>query len=168
MNWLFVVFILLLVWRISAAYKRGMVKEIISCVSLLVLSVAVALIGTAVLSYFEQDILSLIIAVILLIVLCVANQIVSIFFFSAKVLAKLPIISFANKVCGAVIGVLETVLIMWTLYTLIVTINTGAIGQQIFVWVQENAILSFLYEYNYLAKWIGTLSDKLSILPLIN
>lgn len=166
MNWLVVIFLVLLVWRISAAYKRGMVKEIISFVSLLVLSLAVGLIGTAVLSYFEQDIVSLIIAVILLVVLCVANQIVSVFFFSAKALAKLPIISFANKVCGAFVGVLETILILWTLYTLLVTIDMGAIGQQILVWVQENPILTFLYEYNYLAKWIGVLSDKLSILPL--
>ena len=166
MNWLFIIFVLLLLWRISAAYKKGMVKEIISFVTLLVLSVAIALIGTAVLSYLEQDILSLIIAVVLLIVLCVANQIISIAFFPAKVLAKLPVISFADKVCGAVIGVLETILILWTLYTLMVTINMGAIGQQIFVWVQENAVLRFLYEYNYLAKWIGMLSDKLSILPM--
>ena len=166
MNWLFIIFILLLLWRVSAAYKKGMVKEIISFVTLLVLSVAIALIGTAVLSYLEQDILSLIIAVVLLIVLCVANQIISIAFFPAKVLAKLPVISFADKVCGAVIGVLETILILWTLYTLMVTINMGAIGQQIFVWVQENAVLRFLYEYNYLANWIGMLSDKLSILPM--
>ena len=166
MNWLFIFFVLLLLWRISAAYKKGMVKEIISFVTLLVLSVAIALIGTAVLSYLEQDILSLIIAVVLLIVLCVANQIISIAFFPAKVLAKLPVISFADKVCGAVIGVLETILILWTLYTLLVTINMGAIGQQIFVWVQENAVLRFLYEYNYLAKWIGMLSDKLAILPM--
>lgn len=166
MNWLFIIFVLLLLWRISAAYKKGMVKEIISFVTLLVLSVAIALIGTAVLSYLEQDILSLIIAVVLLIVLCVANQIISIAFFPAKVLAKLPVISFADKVCGAVIGVLETILILWTLYTLLVTINMGAIGQQIFVWVQENAVLRFLYEYNYLAKWIGMLSDKLAILPM--
>lgn len=166
MNWLFIIFVLLLLWRISAAYKKGMVKEIISFVTLLVLSVAIALIGTAVLSYLEQDILSLIIAVVLLIVLCVANQIISIAFFPAKVLAKLPVISFADKVCGAVIGVLETILILWTLYTLLVTINMGAIGQQIFVWVQENVVLRFLYEYNYLAKWIGMLSDKLAILPM--
>lgn len=166
MNLLVVVFLILLVWRMSAAYKRGMVKEIISFVSLLVLSVAVTLIGTAVLSYLEHDILSLVIAVVLLVVLCVANQIVSVFFFSAKVLAKLPIVSFANKLCGVIIGALETVLILWTLYTLLVTIDMGAIGQQVLVWVQENPILTFLYEYNYLAKLIGVLSEKLSILPL--
>ena len=74
MNLLFIIFLAVLVWRMSAAYKRGMVKEIVSFVSLLVLSVAVTLIGTAVLSYFEQDILTLIIAVILWVVLCVANQ----------------------------------------------------------------------------------------------
>lgn len=166
MNLLVVVFLILLVWRMSAAYKRGMVKEIISFVSLLVLSVAVTLIGTAVLNYLEHDILSLVIAVVLLVVLCVANQIVSVFFFSAKVLAKLPIVSFANKLCGVIIGALETVLILWTLYTLLVTIDMGAIGQQVLVWVQENPILTFLYEYNYLAKLIGVLSEKLSILPL--
>ena len=166
MNWLFIVFILLLLWRVSAAYKRGMVKEVVSFITLIVLAMAVALIGTAVINYFDQNIFGLIVAVILLIVLCVANQIIGIVLFPAKLLAKLPVVSFVDKLCGVIIGVLETVLIMWTLYTLLVTINMGAIGQQIFVWVQENDILKALYEYNYLAKWIGMLSDKLAILPI--
>lgn len=166
MNWLFIVFILLLLWRVSAAYKRGMVKEIVSFVTLLVLSIAIALIGTAVLSYLDQNIVGLIVALILLIVLCVANQLIGIVFFPAKLLAKLPVVSFADKLCGVIIGVLETILIIWTLYTLLVTFSMGAIGQQILVWVEENAILHFLYKYNYLAKWIGMLSDKLAILPI--
>ena len=166
MNWLVIVFLVLLIWRMCAAYKRGMVKEIVSLVSMLVLSLAVGLIGTAVISYFEQDTISLIIAVILLVVLCVANQVVSVALFPAKVLAKLPIISWVDKLCGVIIGVLETILILWTLYTLLVTIDTGAIGQQILIWVQENPILTFLYEYNYLAKLIGEILNKLMILPL--
>ena len=46
-NWLIILCIILLIWRIVEGFNRGMVKEIISCVSLIVLSIVAILAMTA-------------------------------------------------------------------------------------------------------------------------
>lgn len=166
MNWLLLLVIFILIWRIAEGYKRGMVKEIVSFVSLIVLCLAVAFLGGALIGYLEKDFVIMVVAIILLLVLCIAHRVLSFFFFSAKLVAKLPVIKFADKLLGAVIGVAETILLVWTLYTLLITVDTGAIGQQILIYVQDSKILTFIYEYNYLAKWVSMALDRFSMLPL--
>lgn len=166
MNWLVIVFALVLLWRIVEGCKRGMVKEIISFVSLAVLCVAGVLLGSALTNYFEQDIVSMAVAIILLLALCIVHRLLSLFFFSAKLVSKLPVIHSLDKLLGIVIGVLETVFLIWTVYTLLVTVDTGEIGKQIFTYVQNSRILSFLYEHNMLAGLVETIMDKIVMLPI--
>lgn len=166
MNWVLLIFALVLVWRVLEGFKRGMVKEIISFISLIVLCVAVVLLGSILGSYMKEDMVSMVVAIILLLALCIVHRILSLFLFSAKMVSKLPVVHSADKLLGIVIGVLETVLIIWTVYILLVSVNTGAIGQQILSYVQDSKILAFLYEHNYLAKWVSVLSDKIAVLPL--
>lgn len=166
MNILLIVLALILIWRVVESYKRGMVKEIISFVSLIVLCVAVVLLGSALSNYFEKDIISMVVAIILLLVVCIAHRLLGLVFFSAKLVSKLPVVSSFDKLLGIVIGVLETIIIIWTIYALIMSFGMGMIGQQILSYVQDSKILTALYQYNYLAKWLGVLVDKISILPL--
>lgn len=166
MNWLVVVLALVLLWRIVEGYKRGMVKEIISFVSLIVLCVAGALLGSALTHYFEQDIVSMVVAILLLLVLCIVHRILSLFFFSAKLVSKLPVIHSLDKLLGVVIGAMETVLLVWTGYTLLVTVDTGEIGERIFAYIRDSQILSFFYEHNMLAGLVEAVMDKIVTLPI--
>lgn len=166
MNWLVVILALVLLWRMVEGYKRGMVKEIISFVSLIILCVAGALLGSALTHYFEQDIVSMAVAILLLLILCIAHRILSLFFFSAKLVSKLPVIHSLDKLLGVVIGALETVLLVWTGYTLLVTVDTGHIGERIFAYVQDSQILSFFYEHNMLAGLVEAVMDKIVTLPI--
>ncbi len=63
-------------------------------------------------------------------------------------------------------GILETVLITWVIFSLVMNFGMGAIGQQILLCVKDNKLLTFLYEHNYLAYWVGILSEKASFIPL--
>ncbi len=166
MNWLLIIVLVLLLWRVSEGYKRGMVKEIVSFASLIVLCLAVAFIGGALLSYLEKDTVSMVVAIILLLILCIGHWILNFVFFPAKLLVKLPVIKSVDKALGVIIGVAETVLLVWTLYTLLLTVEMGTIGQQIMVYVQESRILTILYKYNYLAHWVSSALDKLTMLPI--
>lgn len=163
MNWLLIVAALILVWRIAEGIHRGMIKEIISFVSLIVLCLAVALLGTALSKYFEKDIAGMLVALILLLVLCIAHRLLSLVFFSAKLIAKLPVIHSLDKVLGAAIGVLETILLVWTVYSLIIAFGMGMVGTQIIHYASENRILSFLYNYNYLQDLVEFLAQKMNM-----
>lgn len=166
MNLLLIVLAIIMIWRMIEGYRVGMVKEIISFVSLAVMSVAVVLIGIGLNSYMEKDTIKTIVVVILFLILCIVHRIISLIFFSAKLISKLPVVSTANRLLGAVMGVLETVLIVWVIFALIMNFGLGVIGQQILLYVQDSPILTFLYEHNYLAYWVGILSEKAAFLPL--
>lgn len=166
MNWLLIIVALILVWRIAEGIHRGMVKEIISFVSLIVLCLAVALLGTALSKYFEKDIISMAVAILLLLVLCIVHRLLSLVFFSAKLVSKLPVVHSLDKVLGAVIGVLETVLLLWTAFSLIITFDMGVIGSQILQYAADSRVLGFLYKYNYLQHLVDFVVQKIGVLSI--
>lgn len=168
MNWLLIVVLILLIWRIAEGVHRGMVKEIISFISLLVLCLVIGLLGTALGRYFKKDIAGVIVTVILLLILCIAHRLLSLVFFSAKLIAKLPVIRTADKLCGAVIGILETILLLWTVYSLTIAFGLQTWwGELVQSCAAENSILRFFYKYNYLQHGIEFLAQKLKILGFI-
>lgn len=163
MNWLLLIAAIVLIWRIAEGLHRGMVKEIISFVSLVVLCLTVALIGTALSKYFEKDIISMIVAIVLLLILCIVHRLLSIVFFSAKLVAKLPVVKTVDKLLGAVIGVLETIVLLWTLFSFIITFGMGMLGQQILQYVTDSKVLSVIFNYNYLQVLVDMIAQKLKI-----
>lgn len=164
MNIFTIVVLIILFCKIIEGFRKGMVREIISFVSLIVLCAVVVLIGMGLNSYVEKEITGVVTAVLLLCILGIVHHLLGVIFFSAKMISKLPIVHWLDKVCGMAAGALEVVLILWTLYTFIMTMGLGMIGQQILAYTEENSVLSWLYKYNYLAKWVSSLSGKLDFI----
>ena len=163
MNWLLIIVALVLIWRICEGVKNGMVKEIISFVSLVVLCLTIGLLGMALGNYFDRDIIGMIVAILLLLVLCIAHKLLGIVFFSAKIIAKLPVIHSCDKLLGAVFGFLETLVLVWTMYSLIMMLDTGMLGEVVKQYAADSQILSFLYKYNYLQHFIEEIAGMLNL-----
>lgn len=164
MNLLLIIMAILLVCNIIQGYKKGMVKSVISLVSLIVLCIMVTLISNGLQSYFKGEIMNVIIMVLLLSVLGIAHHLLGVIFFSAKMITKLPIVRFADKLLGVVVGVFETVLILWTIYTFIKILNLGMLGAYIVDFTAESNILRWFYEHNYLAHWVESLGAQFHVL----
>ena len=165
MNLLFVIVLIVMFFNIVSGYKKGMVREIISLISLIVMCVVVALIGNGLNSYFDGEIANVIIVVLLLCLVGIVHHLLGVVFFSAKVISKLPVVSWIDKLLGMLFGIVETILILWTIYAFIMMLDMGMIGQQILVYTRENQILTWLYENNYLAVWLERLNSEISFLP---
>ncbi|MCM1561233.1 MAG: CvpA family protein [Butyrivibrio sp.] len=166
LNFLLICVIILAVCKAVDGYKKGMVKEIISLVSMAVLCAVAALIAGGVSSYNKGRIFNVIAAVLLLLLVVFVHQLLKFVFFSAKLLSKLPVVHFVNKLLGMVFGVFEVILLLWTVYTLIMMLDLGAIEQIIVSYTQESKALVWLYEHNYLAYLIELLLSKFSFVPL--
>lgn len=166
MNLLAVIVILLLIVKILEGYKRGAVREIISFVSLIVLCAVAGLIGKGLESYFEKEYVGVAVAVLLLCVLGIAHHLLGLVFFSAKLITSLPIVHWLDKILGMAVGALEVVLILWTIYTFIMYLGLGMVGHQILAYTEENSVLLWLYQHNYLAKWISSLHINIPNLPI--
>lgn len=151
MNILLLAVIVVTILKIMDGYKKGMVKEIISFVSLVVMCVVVLLLGSGLHSYMEKEILGVVIAVLLLVILGIAHHALKLVFFSAKLISKLPIVHSADKILGMLVGALEVVLILWTIYTFIMYFEMGMIGNLMIEYSRDSKILTWLYEHNMLA-----------------
>ena len=158
MNWLLIIIIAILIWRVVEGIHRGMVKEIISFVSLTFLCGAAILVWNILNNYMQKDILKIIVATLLLLILLITHKILGIVFFSAKLLSHLPVIHSANKLLGAFIGVLETILIIWILFTF--SDQMGAIGDIIVDCAGQYKFTRILYDHNLLQNLLGNVFRK--------
>lgn len=166
-NILFIILLLILIWRIASGFQKGMVKEIISFVTLVVLSLLVVLLGLGLDSYMDKEIIRVVVVVILILILIIAYRLLDFFFFTAKLFAKLPVVKTADKLLGAVIGIAETIIIIWVMYALLSIFDMGNIGVQLWTYINDNMILKYLYKLyaQYPAQWIAVLNAKLGTLP---
>lgn len=166
-NILLVIVIIAALVKVLDGYKKGMVKEIISLVSLTILCAVVALLAGGISNYHDGKLFNVIIVAILLGLIGIVHHLLSVVFFSAKLISKLPVVNFLNKLLGVVFGILEVVLVVWTVYTFVMMMDMGAIGQVILSYTEESEILSFIYRHNYLAYGIEQLLSKFTFLPLV-
>lgn len=166
-NILFIILLLILIWRIASGFQKGMVKELISFVTLIVLSLLVVLLGLGLDSYMDKEIVRTVVVVILVLILIIGYKLLDFFFFTAKLFAKLPVVKTADKLLGAVIGVAETVILIWAMYALLSIFDMGDIGVKMWTYINDNLILRYLYQLyaQYPAQWISFLNAKLSTLP---
>ncbi len=166
LNLLLIIVAAVLIFCVVGGYNKGAVKEIISMVSLLITSVVVILIANGVTSYVDGKIFNVILVVLLLAVIGIVRHLLGVVFFSAKLLSKLPIVSWLDKVLGVAVGAVETVLLLWTLYTFVMLMDLGAIGQMLLEYTQDSRILTWFFEHNYLASLVEQFGAKISSLHL--
>lgn len=166
MNIMLVIMVVCVLFKIADGYKKGMVKEVISLVTLTVIGIMVVLISKGLHSYMEKEIVGVVIAVVLLALLGIVHHILGVVLFSAKMIAKLPVVHWANKVLGAVFGALEVILILQIVYVFIMYFGLGMIGQQILEYTKESTVLEKVFQYNIVAKLVENLMGQIPMLGL--
>ena len=166
MNIMVVIVIIAVAVKMVDGYKKGMIKEIISLVSMVILCVVAALLANGVSSYHDGKIFNVIVMGALLAALGIVHHLLGLVFFSAKMLSKLPVVHFVDKLLGIVFGAFEIILVLWTIYTFIMMMDLGVIGQVVLAYTEESEILTWIYRHNYLAYGIERLLEEFSFIPL--
>lgn len=161
LNLILIIMAVVLLCMVMGGYKKGMVKSLISLISLLITCVVLFLIGNGLSSYFNGKIFNVILTILLLAAIGLVHHFLNVVFFSAKMIVKLPIVHSLDKLLGIVVGFLETVLIVWTIYAFNAFRDLGTLGQVIVNYTRDSKILTYLYENNYLANLIEQLGQKL-------
>lgn len=167
MNILLIIVVAAALYKVVDGYKKGMVKEIISLVSMIVLCMVAGLIALGADGYVKGRIGGVIVAVFLLCLIGILHHVLGVVFFSAKAIVKLPVIHFLDKLLGIVFGVFEVVLILWTVYTFILLGNTGVIAGIISDYTADSPILTWIYQHNWLAYGIEKIIGDPSRIPWI-
>ena len=157
MNILLMIVAVAALCKLVDGYKKGIVREIISLISMMVLCLVAGLIAYGVKGYMAGRGAGVIIAVFLLCLIGIVHHLLGVVFFSAKVITRLPVIHFVDKLLGAVFGIFEVVLILWTIYTFILMGNPGSmsvVADIISSYTGESEILTWIYRHNLIAAGI--------------
>lgn len=158
----FFVAVLFLIFKVIKGAKKGAVKEICSFISIVIASFAVLLIGFAVRKYLSQDRIIFVITIVLLLLLILIYKILDLFLTTLKLISKIPVISFVDKILGIPVAVCEVIVIVWTVYCLAMVFNEGAFARWIINCVTNNQVMRTLYEYNYLYLFASKFSKTLA------
>ena len=98
---------LIIIWRISASFKRGLVQELSNAASILIaLGVGYA-IKNIVFGFMDKRFGTIVIYIGYLALMLFIYKIVNFIFLSLKIFAKLPVITFIDKFLGAILGAVE-------------------------------------------------------------
>lgn len=133
-------------------YKKGMTKEVAGLISWTVTLFIMSLVIMLYTSFHANENRNIIFTIILLLVVIVIYSVIRIFFKPIKLVVKLPLFKFIDRVLGMVIGIAEGMLIVWLMYVLNESGIFGQFGEMIMADTGKSKILSFIYEYNYLIK----------------
>lgn len=72
----------------------------------------------------------------------------------ADLLSSLPVLHGLNQAAGAVLGIGCALILVWIGFLVITLLYTTPAGETCFGWIQESAVLTFLYEKNVLLKFL--------------
>lgn len=104
---------LLIVWRMTAGFRKGLVRELLSLIALAIGGLSAYLIVGAVGSYLNREIGRLLQIVLILLVIGAVYKLAGLLFTTLKLVSKLPVVRTADKLLGAVLGILEGLAIVW-------------------------------------------------------
>lgn len=150
MNWMLVIVLVVLAIKMADGYRKGMVKEIIASVTLLILCIVVTLIAAGLYSYMQKEVVGIVITIVLLLLVSIAHHFLKPLFFSAKLITKLPIIHAGDKFLGMLFGAVEVLIMLWTVYAFARYFELGTVGEWILTYTNQSKILTGLSNFNLL------------------
>lgn len=104
-------------------------------------------------SYVAKYLTRLIINLIaFMLTLLVVTVILRAIIFALDIISNLPVLGFVNRLAGGVLGAVGALIIVWILFLIITMLYTTSIGKDIFEMIQEEPILSMIYENNPVLK----------------
>ncbi|MCR4727740.1 MAG: CvpA family protein [Lachnospiraceae bacterium] len=164
----FLFVVILLVVKLLLGYKRGLVKELCGIVATIFAAAIVLLIAFAMRQYFNEDRLVFVTTLVLLFLLIVLYKVVNTFLTGLKIFSKVPGLNLVDKILGPVLGFVETILIVWTVFCLVIIMDMGAFENLMMLSVRNNIVMKYLYMYNYMFGIVQQFSVNLKDLRLMD
>jgi uncharacterized membrane protein required for colicin V production len=161
-NIIFLIAIILYIWRISKGSTTGFVGEIGALADIAIVSFMVVVAITFIDSIIDKNLISLLASGVVFLVVLIARKVIRAVFCSLKVIAKLPLISSLNQFLGLLAGAIEATIIIWVFYSILPAINDLFPGNAIMNQITSNTFLNYLYFHNDLGNLVQTLTHFLT------
>lgn len=71
-----------------------------------------------------------------------------------SVLAKLPVLKQINKAAGACAGFILGLVVVWLIFAVLTIFGSSSLSKEVFDAVNGNALLTFIYDKNFIMKYV--------------
>ncbi len=132
-------------------YKKGLVEGVIKIVSTIIGVGVLIILVKGIGDFMEKSYVKVALALILLMVVNVVDRIIKLILNSLKLITKLPIVSWLNKMAGMVFGVAQMLFTVWVLLTLVSIFQIPQIDAWVYPQVEASRFLTWIYENNSIA-----------------
>ena len=155
MNLTLIFVILVFLCNLIKGCRKGAAKEISTLIALIVTFFVLCLMIMLFTSFKAGEMTNTFYTIILLIILGLVYGVIKMVLKSVKAISELPFLRFFDKVLGMVIGILETVVFVWILFSLCAANFFGPVSMLVMNDIQNSTILTTIYEYNFLHNISG-------------
>jgi len=158
MNWLFLVVVVFLLLAARSGYRKGFIRKAVGMVSW-ILTLTVTSVSVPYISAFLKDKTELNDMVLggaaFLVTLLLVGALVKGIGISLNFVAKLPVLGGLNKAAGMVLGLAESVLVVWIGFIGITIGGSTDMGMKLLLMIADSQILTWMYQNNLLLGLLG-------------
>ncbi len=151
------VFLIITLFLVFEGFRTGLVSKAISLVLLFLLSVIVVIAATYLNVHLSGSTMNIIVGGILLLVLLTLHRVMNVIYVDNKLMKKLGQPNILLRILGALIGVLEGALILWTVYGMMNCLNMGEVSARIELETVNTPVLQWLYDFNLIEMLVKAL-----------
>lgn len=132
-------------------YKKGLIEGVIRIVSTVIGVGVLIILIKGIGDFMEKSYVKVILALVLLAVVNIVHRIIKLILDSLKLIAKLPVVSWLNKLAGMVFGVAQMLFTIWVLLTLVSIFQIPEVDAWVYPQIESSRLLTWLYENNSIA-----------------
>ncbi|MDE7479574.1 MAG: CvpA family protein [Lachnospiraceae bacterium] len=151
-NILFIIVVLMLAAGTVWGWKRGLLESVIRIISCILGILVIVILAKGVGSFIQKSYVQVIMALILLFAIRVIHKMIKFMTDTFKLVRAIPVGKLADKLAGAVLGLVETVFVIWLAFLLIGVFDIMGLNAWIMEQVRRSQFLTTLYSTNYLIE----------------
>lgn len=138
-------------------YNQGLVKSAGLLISFIISIVIIGVIAGGIESYNTKKWVGVGAAIVLLAVINLIHKCIEIIVTSLKIVTKLPIVSWLDKLAGFVFGLLVGLGTVWIVFILCGYLDLFGLSQWIIAQVSNSPFLTYLYNHNKIIEFMQTI-----------
>lgn len=146
-NILFVIVVFILLAGAVWGWKRGLLESVIRIISCILGILVIIVIAKGIGSFMQKSYVQVIMALVLLVLIQVIHKVVKFLTDTFRLVRAIPVGKLADKLAGALLGLAESVLVVWLLFLLIGVSDLTGLKDWVTEQVGQSRFLTLIYYY---------------------
>ncbi len=133
-------------------WKRGLLESVIRIISCILGILVVVVVAKGIGSFMQKRYMQVIMALALLVLIQVIHKVVRFLTETFKLVRAIPVGKLADKLAGAVLGLAESVFVIWLVFLLVGVFDVMDLNKWVTAQVEQSRFLTLIYYSNYLIE----------------